>query len=558
MKNNIFKLIMTLASILFVLSGCQTPEDLTPSVSRDGVNSITASFMGDDSSDNAFTSEIDHDNGIITIVFPYNYPANSDKVLTLSDLSKMRVSANLDDNVSISPALLYMDLTKENYITITDQAKMKREYKVVAEIRKSAESAITEFELIEPGLTGVIKEDEKTISIIALQDIEATLAKVSLSYGATMSPDPTKEELDYNEDVKITVTAQNGTTTSVYTIKKDVPAKVELGMREGSAKVLWAKKLQSDLGIVPLNLTGGIAVTKDHVVINTRGEASIYLNRRTGEKEGTLNMGGVVGGLINFYNTADDDGNILLCNLAPNDESNGGKFKIWKIKDVTSTPELFIEYDGGVALGRKFSIKGSIDKDAIITAPVYGEGKHFRRWQVKDGALVSTTPEELTINGIEGAAWWNNADIVHTDASDLNSDYFAAYYTPPRKLAWVDGTTHTVKAWGPEISGNWVVNAVDYVVFNSNPYVVQNTVNSFTWGSDDSILLFDASSTNSIATPIWKAPIGTYGGKDNAGQNTNASGDVVLKVSDDGYYMHLYFMFTNGQVVCVQYDAIDM
>lgn len=554
MKNNIFKLTMALISILFVLNGCQTPEDLIPSVSRDGINSITASFMGDDSSENSFSSEIDHDNGIITIVFPYNYPTKSDKVLTLSELSNMRVSANLDDNVTISPALLYMDLTKENFITLTDQAKMKREFKVVADIRKSTESAITGFELIGPGLVGVVNEDTKTISIIAIEEIAPTLAKVSLSHGATMSPDPRKEELDYNEEVKITVTAQNGTSTSVYTVKKDVPAKVELGMREGSGKVLWAKKLQSDLGIVPLNLTGGLAVTKDHVVINTRGEASIYLNRKTGEKEGTLNMGDIVGGLTNFYNTADDDGNILVCNLAP----NAGSFKIWKIKDINSTPELFIEHNEGLKLGRKFSIKGSIDKDAIITAPIFDAGHKVLRWVVKNGSLVSTTPETITISGIEGASWANNADVVYTDPSNVKSDYFVAYYTLPRKLGWVDGNTNAIKAYGPEVSGNWIVNAVDYAVFNKNAYVVQNTINSFTWGSDDSIFLFDASSLNSISTPIWKAPIGTYGGKDNAGQNANGTGDVVLKVSDDGYYMHLYFMFTNGQVVCVQYDAIAM
>lgn len=552
MKNNIFKLIMALASILFLIGGCQSPEELIPSVSRDGINSITASFMGDDSSENSFSSEIDHNNGIITIVFPYNYPRTSNNVLTLADLDHMRVSANLDDNVTISPALLYMDLTKDNLITITDQTKTKKQYKVVAEIRKSAESAITSFELIGPGLTGVVNEENKTISIIAIDEIGPTLAKVSLSHGATMSPDPREVELDYNEEVKITVTAQNGTSTSVYTVKKDVPAKVEIGMREGSGKVLWAKKLQSDLGIVPLNLTGGLAVTKDHVVINTRGEESIYLNRKTGEKEGTLNMSSIVGSLTNFYNTADDDGNIFVNNLAP----NAGSFKIWRIKDVTSAPELYIEYNGGEALGRKISIKGSVDKDAIITAPIYGEGKHFLRWEVKNGALVSTTPEKLTISGIEGAAWWDNADIVYSNPSDVNSDYFAAYYTPPRKLAWVDGVTHAVKAWGPEIDGNWIVNAVDHAMFNNNAYVVQNSINSFTWGSDDTILLFDASSTNSISTPIWKAPIGTYGGKDNAGQNANGTGDVVLKVSDDGYYMHLYFMFTNGQVVCVQFDAI--
>lgn len=552
MKNNIFKLIMALASILFVLNSCQTPEDLTPSISRDGINSITATFVGDDSSENSFSSEIDHDNRIITIVFPYNYPSKSDNVLSLAALNNMRVSANLDDNVTISPALLYMDLTKDNFITVTDQAKVKREYKVVADIRKSAANSITEFELIDPSLTGVVNEEKKTISIISIDQIEPTLAKVSLSRGATMSPDPTKQKLDYNQEVKITVTAQNGTSTSVYTVKKDVPAKVELGMRVGSGKVLWAKKLQSDLGIVPLNITGGIAVTKNHVVINTRGEASIYLNSKTGEKEGTINMNGIVGSTTNFYNTADDDGNILLCNLTP----QAGSFKIWKIKDVTSTPELFIEFDGGVAMGRKISVKGSIDKDAIITAPKYGADKDFYRWQVKNGALVSATPEKISINGIEGATWTLNADVVYTDPSNVNSDYFVAYYTAPRKLGWVDGNTNTVKAWGPEVNPNWIVNAVDYAVFNNNAYVVHNTVNSFTWGSDDSIFLFDASSTNSISTPIWKAPIGTYGGKDNAGQNANGTGDVALRVSDDGYYMHMYFMFTNGQVVCVQFDAI--
>ena len=543
---------MALASILFVLNGCQTPEDLTPSVSRDGINSITAAFMGDESSENSFKSEINHDNGIITIVFPYNYPSNSDKVLSLSELNKMRISANLDDNVTISPALLYMDLTKDNFITITDQTKMKKEFKVVADIRKSAESKITEFELIEPGLVGVINEEKKTISIISIEEILPTLAKVSLSRGATMSPDPTKQKLNYNNDVKITVTAQNGTSTSVYTVKKDVPEKVELGMREGSGKVLWAKKLQSDLGIVPLQLTGGIAVTKNHVIINTRGESSIYLNSKTGAKEGTLNMSGITGSLVNFYTTADDDGNILVNNLAP----NAGSFKIWKIKDVTSTPELYIEYNGGEALGRKISIKGSLDKDAIITAPIYTVGKDFLRWQVKNGVLVSATPEKISIKGIEGASWVNNADVIYTDPSDINSDYFVAYYTLPRKFGWVNGSTNVVKAWGPEISGNWIVNAIDYKVFNNNAYVVHNTVNSFTWGSDDSILLFDANSTNTITNPIWKAPIGTYGGKDNAGQNANGTGDVALRVSEDGYYMYLYFMFTNGQVVCVQFDAI--
>ena len=120
---NIFKfsIIVTLCALCLV--ACQSPEDLTPSISRDGINSITASFPDDNSDENKFASEIDFVNHVITIVIPYNYPLTSTNVITVDKLTKMRVKANLDDNVSIEPALLYLDLSKENSIILTDQAK---------------------------------------------------------------------------------------------------------------------------------------------------------------------------------------------------------------------------------------------------------------------------------------------------------------------------------------------------------------------------------------------------------------------------------------------------
>lgn len=553
MKNKIISLI-AIASIVFGGVGCQEAEDLTPSISRLGINGITASFYGDESSENAFTSEVDSINGIITVVFPYNYPRMSNNVLTMSDLSKMRVSANLDDNVTISPVILYMDFTKENYITVTDQTKKKKGYDVVAEIRKSAECAITNFELASLGLSGVIDEANKTISLISVDPIGSGLATVTVSHGANMQPDPTTTALNYSNDVQITVTAQNETTSAVYTVKKAVPSKTDFGMRTGSAKILWSKKLNTDLGITTLNMTGGMAVTKDYVVVNTRNQASIYLDRKTGAIAGTINMNGIVGSLVNFYNTCDDNDNILLCNLAP----NAGSFKIWKIKGVTAAPELYIEWNGGLAIGRKFSVKGSIDGDAIITAPICAAGNQFARWQVIGGTLQSQTPDIITISGL-GGSWGNNCDIVYTDKSNLNSDYFAAYYASPYQFAWVDGTTNAVKAFGPAISPNWVQNATDYTVFNNCPYAASNSVNSFTWGSDDKIYLYDVSSSSGLSTAVWDAPIGTYGSKDNGGgANGNGTGDVALKISDDGYYMYMYFMFTNGCVVCVRYDCIDL
>ena len=167
MKNKILSIVSVIA-FLMGMSACHSPEDFNPTVERNIINNLTASFPDDDSDDNSFTSEIDYTNHVITVVFPYNYPKLSDNVLQQSDLKKMRVIADLDNNVYVYPTLLFMDMTQENFITVKDQTGTSTEYKVVAEIRKSNECAITKFNLTSLGLSGIINESTKTISLISL------------------------------------------------------------------------------------------------------------------------------------------------------------------------------------------------------------------------------------------------------------------------------------------------------------------------------------------------------------------------------------------------------
>ena len=96
----------------------------------------------------------------------------------------------------------------------------------MAEIRKSAEARITDFSINSLGLSGIIDEANKTISIISIEEIGNVLAEVSISHGATISPDPTQTALNYDEELTLTVTAQNGVTKTVYTLRKDVPIKL--------------------------------------------------------------------------------------------------------------------------------------------------------------------------------------------------------------------------------------------------------------------------------------------------------------------------------------------
>lgn len=469
----------------------------------------------------------------------------------------MRVTANVDNNVYITPSLLYMDMTQENIITVKDLAG-SIQYKVVPEIRKSNECAITKFNLPDIGLTGIINESTKTISLIALEDVGEVLADVSVSHGAVMSPDPTVTALNYDNEPQITVTAQNGTDKAVYTVKKEIPEKLSAGMRASSAKLIWAKKL-TDLGLTAANMTTGIAVTDDYVVLNERANnKAVYVNAKTGEVAGTIDISEFAGSLTNFYCTADDSDNILFVNLTP---GGGSTFTIWRTKGVNAKPEKYIEFSTTAAMGRKISVTGSLDGNAIITAPYYGTAGQFARWQVTDGKLISQDPDKVTAVGV--GSWGNNADVVYSDPTNPESDYFAAFYTTPRGLTWFNGTTNAIKATGPEISSNWIQNAVDCAMFNKVSYVLSNSVNSFTWGKDDTIYLFDVSGGTLTNQPLDFGPegldiFGNYGGNALGVQNGNGAGDVALRVSPDGYYMYIYFMFTNGYVGCISCDCIDI
>ncbi|MDM8158678.1 DUF5018 domain-containing protein [Labilibaculum sp. K2S] len=558
MKKN--KLIAIVLIFFSFLNGCHDPEELIPPISREGINSITATFADGTGS---FVGYIEENSNVITIPIPYFYPLSSNNQIVESKLKDMRLTANLDDNVVISPSLLNLDLTQENVITVTDQVKMRKEYIVKGEIRKSSECLLEAFKLPSLGLDGVINEETKTISLVALGNLNPAVAEITMSYHASISPDPTAEALDYNNDLELTVTAHDGLTKNVYTIKKEVPEKLLYGIRSGSAKLMFEKQLKADCGIMVDNLTGGMAVTNDYVILNTRNENSVYLDAKTGEKLGEIDLGSLKGSLTNFYNTSDTDGNVLICNLAP----NAGSFKVWKLASVTSTPELLIEWDGGLAIGRKLSINGSINGDAIITAPILAAGQKIVRWTVVNGVLTSQTPEIVTMSGLT-KGWTTNADVVSSSNTDVNSDYFVASYSD-NTFAWVNGTTNVVRKKLDAISSNYIPNAVDYLEFNNAKYVTLNWVNSFTWGSADAIWLLDVSSDMNFEgnidlktcnAVVWESPRNIYGGKSvsPAVANGNGTGDVALRVSEDGYFLYLYFMFTNGYVVGYQFDCIDL
>jgi|GEM_PF-86094 hypothetical protein len=586
MKN---KLNIFIVGTMLLLFGCQTPEELIPSTANNGINSISAFFTDEDGNildenQGKFTATVTEGNYDIVIPVSYYYPESSDNQVTEQMLSNMRVKANLDDNVTVSPSLLYLDLSsgKKYTFTVVDQMKRVHEYTIRGEIVKSAACAIEEFSLPELSISGIINETTKTISLVTIEDLSSELAEIKLSPHATISPDPRTTALNYNEDQTLTVTAHNGTTKATYTVKKSMPDKIPSGIRPGSAKILFAKKLIAELG-APVGNHGGIAATQDYVVISTRDNQSIVINAKTGALLSPLNVSATGGGLNNMYNTADDGGNVLICNLA----QNAGTFKIWKVKLPTGTPELFINWvdNTTLAIGRKFSVQGNIDGNAIITAPIVSgtADSKFARWKVTDGVLQSHTPDIVSVSGI---SWTTNVDVIYTSATNVNSDYFITRHgnvdgdLQYSLLNWINGATNTVRTSLTTANDQWggfLTNAVDYTVFNNIPYALVNYVNAWNWGQSDQVYLVNAGSFSEFTAPspfgnngdisgalIWMDGLSggyskyNYAAAGASTHNGNGTGDVAFAQSADGFFLYVYFMFTNGYIVGVQFDCVDI
>jgi hypothetical protein len=577
MKNKVYLFI--LLGALVAINGCQTPDELIPPVANTGINSVTAYFTDGngnilDADNGKFTATVTEGNYNIVIPVPYYFPEESNNQVTTQMLSQMRMQAVLDDNVTVEPPLLLMDLNQINPITVTNQRKEKLQYAITGDIRKSNACVIEEFKIPSLSLDGIINETAKTISLIVAGDLAPTTATIVLSPHATISPDPSATDIDYDDSPQFVVTAHDGT-TATYTVMKNAPAKLPAGIRPGSAKIMFAVKMIATLG-APLNNHGGIAATKDYVMISTRTNSNIVIDAKTGTQLASLDVSVTGGGLNNMYTTADKAGHVLICNLA----QNAGTFKVWRVN--AGTPQLYIDWSANTALaiGRKLSVQGNLDDNAIITAPLLtGTAGQFARWTVVGGALTSQAPDIITVTDM---TWTTNCDVVYTSNTDVNADYFVARYGNHEagengnvysQLNWVNGTTNTTRAALVNVNSNFIANAVDYTVFNNIPFAAVNYLNGFTWGQADQIMLVNARDANTFtcnynswgayAEPSgaveWVCPIHQYGAVSGSGSaNGNSTSDVAFVHSDDGYFLYLYFMFTNGYIVGVQFDCIDM
>ena len=561
-------------AVVLPFTACQEPEILLPAEAHKGINNLTVyhTWEGYHTADaSGFTSKIDYEKRVITVQVPYTLPVESDNVQKLEDYKKVWIHFNLDDNATLEPKLTTIDLTQTYTVTLTDQKKEQSEWTIKAALAKSSACDIESFAIPSLGLTAVIDKSSATASLIYFEQLKNVFGEVVLSPHAKIVPDPATTAFwcSPDEPKKFTVIAQDGVTSREWTLQQTEPARVEEGIRPESGKLLWTTKL-SAAGVTKLDMTTGIAVTDDYVVLNTRGEDPIVLDAKKGTTVGTMDLGSIKGATSSYYMTSDHKGHIVINNRVPDD---GGVFRVWRMRDINSTPELFIEYATTDVYGDHISVWGDVYGDATVQAAYCGwtstGSTSTLTWTVKGGQTVSMQPYWCQISGVGG---WTNGDAIRM-GTDATADFLAVGYSM-NKLTWVDGATNTALNYVQgTLTGNEGMKAIDAVPFNGLNYVAATMETFFTWGVAGGMWVMEAKYPQTFSGSLeldasldpdcvvydldrGEGGYGIYGGRANDGTNGNAIQDVKLHVTEDGYFMYAYFMFCNGYVGCVQFDCI--
>ena len=563
-------------AVVLPFTACQEPEELIPAVANKGINNLTVypTWDGYHSADaSGFNSVIDYEKRLITVQVPYTLPVESDNVQSLEDYKKCWVLFNLDDNAYLSPKLTTIDLSQTYTVTLTDQKKEQTTWTIRAELAKSSACDIESFTIRDLGISALIDKNNHSASLIYFNELQNVFADVTISPHARIVPDPSKTAFwcSPNEPKKFTVIAQDGVTSQEWILQQTEPARHPEGIRPGSAKMLWSFKL-SEIGVTTLNNTTGIAATDDYLIVNTRGEDPIILDAKSGKNLGTLNLGSVKGENSSYYMTSDHKGHIVINNLVPDD---GGIFRVWRMRDINSTPELFIEHAAGSdVIGKHISVWGDVYGDASIQA-VYcgwtstGTTSNFT-WTVKNG-VAEQKPYWCQISGMSKG--WTNGDAIRM-GTETSSDFFVCGYSA-NELGWISGSNNTMQSFIKGVlTNNEGMQAVDAVNFNGVNYVMTSMESYFTWGVSGAAWVMEAKYPQTFSGSfemdaaldpdcvVWALGrgddgYGKYGSHRTCGlANGNSYQDVKLHVTSDGYFMYAYFMFCNGYVGCVQFDCI--
>ncbi|WP_460684665.1 DUF5018 domain-containing protein [Niabella aquatica] len=557
MKKNLY---LILIAITAILGSCQKAVLVPDPGVAASISSITAKFVsGPYTGQEAIRYVIPADAGDkIVIPVPWFFPESGSDGTDLY-MKEMKLEAALANNVTLSPSLGIVDLTRENSYTLTEADGTVRHITISGARTKSNKSALTFFSIEALGITGLIDQNTKTVSLITVEDLSSVDVEVSVSPHASVVE--SLKGINLNNPTSVTVLAHDGIAKTVYQIKKTAPPKISYGFRAGSQNQNFNLKLD-DLGYSNSSKPS-LAASGNFIAVSLGdGSAPKYYNRSTGKYTGVMTLGSAKGdGAI----TSDDRGNILLIDQA----GVGGTVNIYKSASMTGTPVPFITWTNtsGFPVGSRISVNGNLNDKAVIIATCQGTSvsgsKSFVRWSVVGGVVGSAEVVEAT-----GIPYWGegiNGGKMSSRSNDANDGSFIAFYDSGNDNLYHLGKNGSVSlSLGAQTTGNaWGINnnLTDAKEFNNAKYLALYCPSHFpNWGINSELYLYDVSSmgnfsgnVNATNALVYSASYGQLG------TIVAASGDLLIAPTSDGYKMQVFTIdFSVGNFACYEFDCVDI
>ncbi len=557
---------LILVAVLALTASCQKPQFIEPTAERQGITSLTAYFTTGKYVDQqlAKLDVTDESMDYFVIEIPWYFPEETEDPTTIY-MSALRIRAELAPNCKIDPPLTVLDLNQENKFTFTNNKGESRPITITGKRTKFRRTDLMSFNVVGTfPCEGFIDNELRKVYLFTNDDLSGYTAEATACVHANIkNPEELAKPKDYNKPQTITVIAQDGVTETEYTITKEAPTKIPYGFNAGSAKELFSVN-PGNLGFPAYTelVNPSIAVLGTKVVISMgNGTAPKYLNGITGVLEGELNLGAAKADGM----TSDEGGNLILTNKA----AGGETVNIYTTNSLTAAPELFYSFtnESTLVVGNVVRVIGDIKSDArmILThegvAGVTSSGL-VTQLVIRGGQVVEkTSVDYLSVYPGWGETATHYAKVTPVSV-DLASGVMVSHYgnsvtigeDSHYYLAYIDGKMNkTEKDLFDVDYCNWgkSPNSMDAKRFNNATYLAHFVTTQFpAWGQNPGLYIYDISTPASIkaADPVVKNMSITQYNAQNA-EASNASGDVVISQSADGFKMFVYYFDHYAQTI---------
>lgn len=557
---------LILVAVLALVASCQKPQFIPPTAERQGITSLTAYFTTGKYVDQqlAKLDVTDENIDYFVIEIPWYFPEETEDPTTIY-MSALRIRAELAPNCKIDPPLTVLDLNQENKFTFTNNKGESRPITITGKRTKFRRTDLMSFNVVGTfPCEGFIDNELRKVYLFTNDDLSGYTAEATACVHANIkNPEELAKPKDYNKPQTITVIAQDGVTETEYTITKEAPTKIPYGFNAESAKELFSVN-PGNLGFPAYTelVNPSIAVLESKVVISMgNGTAPKYLNGITGVLEGELNLGAAKADGM----TSDEGGNLILTNKA----AGGETVNIYTTNSLTAAPELFYSFtnESTLVVGNVVRVIGDIKSDArmILThegvSGVTSTGL-VTQLVIRDGQVVEkTSVDYLSVYPGWGETATHYAKVTPVSV-DLASGVMVSHYGNSVTigedshyfLAYIDGKMNkTEKDLFDVDYCNWgkSPNSMDAKRFNNATYLAHFVTTQFpAWGQNPGLYIYDISTPASIkaADPVVKNMSITQYNAQNA-EASNASGDVVISQSADGFKMFVYYFDHYAQTI---------